>query len=165
MQELSEPPPAYARPVTLHFQMCQRTAAKSSASGVESVRYRRTAEKKSVTTPPAEAGGFSGQLRGHPPAYVPNAVSRRKSECPEMHNLRRRHVPVENRTAIAAMLPLGPSLGLDRPALRTGLRGSARIDQNNLPPSVCSFVGEHRGQLRPRGVVDRLGQHRAGKSR
>jgi hypothetical protein len=80
-----------------------------------------------------------------------------------MHNLCRRHVPVENRTAIAAMLPLGQSLGLDRPALRTGLRGSARIDQNNLPPSVCSFVGEHRGQLRPRGVVNRLGQHRAGQ--
>src|SRR3954470_5942698 len=48
MQELSEPPPAYARPVTLHFQMCQRIAAKSSASGVEFARYRRTVEKKSM---------------------------------------------------------------------------------------------------------------------
>src|SRR5215212_5179082 len=33
-----------------------------------------------ITTPPVEAGGFSGQLRGNPPTYLPNAVSRRKSE-------------------------------------------------------------------------------------
>src|SRR5215210_2728982 len=58
-----------------------------------------------VTTPPAEAGGFSGQLRGNPPAYVPNAVSRRKAKSPVMHDLRRRHIPVENSAALAAMLP------------------------------------------------------------
>src|SRR5215204_1689020 len=115
-----------------------------------------------VTTPPCEAGGFSEQLRGNPPAYVPNAVPRRKAKSPVMHDPCRRYVPVENSAALAAMLPLGQSLSLDRPTFRARLRGSTRIDQNNLSPSVCSFVGEHRGQLRPCGVVNRLGEHRAG---
>lgn len=45
-----------------------------------------------MTTPPAEAGGFSEQIRGNPPDYVPEAVSR--PESPLMHDHRRRNVSV-----------------------------------------------------------------------
>jgi hypothetical protein len=47
-----------------------------------------------VTTPRAEAGGFSGQLCGNPLAHVPRAVSR--PERPLMHDRRCGNIPVQN---------------------------------------------------------------------
>ncbi len=85
------------------------------------------------------------------------------SKRSEMHGRRRPHIPVETRTAAAAMLPLGQSLGVDRSTSRARLGGPAWVNRDDLSPSVCSFVGEHRGQVRPRGIVNRLGEPRAGK--
>ena len=61
--------------------------------GVPSSRRRRAIDRarlvvevpRSVTTPLLEGSGFSGQLRGNPPAYVSKAVSR--PVCPLMHIL------------------------------------------------------------------------------
>ena len=117
-----------------------------------------------MTTPPASAGGFSDDLRRNRPGYRLKAVSRPKTERPEMHDPSRRHIPVERAAAVAAVNTLGKRLGADQTAFGASLRSSARIDQNDFSSSVCSFVGEHRGQLSPRGIVNRLGQHRAGET-
>ena len=80
-----------------------------------------------VTTPPAEAGGFSVQLRGNPPAYAPKADIPARSEGPFMHNHRRRHVAIQHAPAGAGMYSNAERLGLDRPALGAGLARSARV--------------------------------------
>ena len=84
-------------------------------------------------------------------------ISRPKS--PEMHNHRRSNIPVENSTALAAMLPFGKGLGLDRPALRTGLTCATRINQSDFSTGTCSLVLNELDELAPRGVVNGTGQH------
>lgn len=71
----------------------------------------------------------------------------------------RSNVPVENTAAIAAVHALDQCLCGDRSALRAGLRSPARIDADELAPGSLSLVCEHLNQLRPRGVVDVLGEH------
>lgn len=117
-----------------------------------------------MTTPLPEGSGFSEQLRRDRPAYVPTAVPRPVTECPLLHDDRCRDIAVESRAAIAAMLPFAKHLGLDRSAVRASLGSPARIDEDDRPTSVCSFVGQHRRQLAPCGIVDRLGEHRAGEA-
>src|SRR5690606_6489420 len=47
----------------------------------------------------------------------------------------------------------------ERPAFRARLRSSPRIDLHQLDTGSRSLVIEHSGQLRPRGIVNVLGQH------
>ena len=117
-----------------------------------------------VTTPLPEGSGFLEQLCRNRPAYVPKAVSRPVTECPLVHDDRGRNIPGESRAAIAAMLPFGERLDPDRPAVGASLGSPARIDEDDRPTSLCSFIGQHRRQLAPCGIVDRLGQHRADKA-
>jgi hypothetical protein len=80
-------------------------------------------------------------------------------EGPDMHDLSRSNIAIQNTPAFAAVRPLAQRLRLDRPAFRAGLRGAARIDLDERATSLCSFVVEHRDQLRPCGVVYVAGQH------
>jgi|AmaraimetP72IA01_FD_contig_31_4773299_length_408_multi_4_in_0_out_0_1 hypothetical protein len=57
------------------------------------------------------------------------------SERPEVHNLRCSNVPVENATAFAAVLALGPSCSED-PAPGARLRSAAWIDFQKLDPGT-----------------------------
>jgi len=76
-----------------------------------------------------------------------------------MHDHRSSNVPVETAPAVAAVLALGQRLCFDRSTFRARLRSSPRIDLHQLDTSSCSLVFEHSGQLRPRGIVNVLGQH------
>src|SRR5690606_20007643 len=89
----------------------------------------------------------------------PEARSGPETEGPVMHDHRSSNVPVEAASAIAAVLALGQRLCSDRPAFRTRLRSSPRIDLHQLDTGSRSLVIEHSGQLRPRGIVNVLGQH------
>jgi len=63
---------------------------------------------------------------------------RPETEGPEVHNLRCSNVPVENATALAAVLALGQRLGSDDPALGARLRSTAWIDFHKLDPGTCN---------------------------
>src|SRR5690606_28821200 len=76
-----------------------------------------------------------------------------------MHDHRSSNVPVETAPAVTAVLALGQRLCSDRPAFRARLRSSPRIDLHQLDTGSRSLVIEHSGQLRPRGIVNVLGQH------
>lgn len=81
-----------------------------------------------------------------------------------MYDYCRRNVPVERAAAITAVLALDQRLGDNSPALRARLGSSSRINRHDLTTSICSFVGDHRSQLRPRGVVHMLRQHTTGEA-
>lgn len=76
-----------------------------------------------------------------------------------MNNHRSSNIPVEIRTAFAAVSALSKRFGLDRATSRAGLRCAARIDFNQFDTGAFSLVSKHRNDLRPRGVVDVLGVH------
>jgi hypothetical protein len=77
---------------------------------------------------------------------------------------RRSNVPVENATAVTAVCVLTSCLGCYLSTFRALLGGSPRIDLNKLDISICSFVFEHCGQLRPRGISNMLGQITPGQA-
>ena len=114
--------------------------------------------------PSPEGDSFWVKLGGNPLAWRPTARSGPETEGPEVHNLRCSNVPVENATALAAVLALGERLGSDDPALGARLRSAAWIDFHKLDPGTCGLVVEHCGQLRPRGVVNMFRQHAAGEA-
>ena len=87
-----------------------------------------------------------------------------EAKGPEVNNLRSSNVTVEDASAIAAMGSFGQRFCLDGSASRAGLGSSARINRDNLSTSICSFVGEHGGQLSPRGIANVFGQHPAGEA-
>ena len=90
--------------------------------------------------PPAEAGGFSGQLCGNPLAYVLKTDIPARAEDPLMHDPGGRDVPVERAAAGAAVQSVAERLGPDRAAGGAGLRGAARIDQLHLSTGACNLV-------------------------
>src|SRR5690606_13248490 len=110
-----------------------------------------------VNTPPASAGGFSDKLCRNRLARQPKAGSTPHS--PVTHDLSRGNIAIQNTPAFAAVRPLAQGLRLNCPAFRAGLRGAARIDLDERATSLCSFVVEHRDQLRPCGVVYVAGEH------
>lgn len=112
-----------------------------------------------MTTPLADASGFSEHLRGNPPGYVPNAVPRRRSECPLMNDASRGHIAIHNATAVAAVHSLAQLLRLDRPAIGTGLGRAARVDQLHFGTGTCSLVRRELDECAPRSVVNRPGKH------
>lgn len=81
-----------------------------------------------------------------------------------MHNHRRSNVPVENTSARTAVRALGQRFLRDGPAFGARLGGSSRINHHDLAASIRSFVGGHRGQLSPRGVINMLRQHSASEA-
>lgn len=81
-----------------------------------------------------------------------------------MHDHRRSNVTVESASAIAAVCALGQRLLGDGPAFWAHLGSSSRIDLHDLTTSVRSFVEDHCGQLRPRGVVHMLREHPASEA-
>ena len=111
-----------------------------------------------MNTPSAKADGFSDKLCGNPLAWRPKAGSRPQS-CPMQNDLRRRYIPVQDASAIAAVHPFRESLGLDCAAIRTGLAGAARIDQHDRPTGTFSLEGRELDELGPRGGVDGTGKH------
>lgn len=112
-----------------------------------------------MTTPLADASGFSEHLRGNPPGYVPNAVPRRRSECPQVNDASRGHIAIHNAAAVAAVHSLAQLLRLDRPAIGTGLGRAARIDHLHFGTGTCSLVRRELDECAPRGVVNRPGEH------
>jgi hypothetical protein len=54
---------------------------------------------------------------------------------------------------------LGHDCSADAP-----LRRAARVNLYKPSTSVCSFVGQHREELRPAGIVNRLGQNASGET-
>ncbi len=117
-------------------------------------------QQTGVNTPPAKAGGFSGELGGNPLAWRPKAGSRPEVR-PVQHDPRGRHVAVEDAAASAAVLPLGERLGRDRAARGAGLGGPARVEQHDDATGPCCLVADVLNDLVPRGVVHGLGKHPA----
>jgi hypothetical protein len=122
---------------------------------------RRACHEERVTTPPAKAGGFSDKLCGNPLAWRPKADIPARTECPEMHNLSRRNVAIQNAAAVTAVHPFVQSLWFDRAAFRARLACSARIDENDMGTGAFSLIPDELDELRPRGVVNGPGQHSA----
>ena len=81
-----------------------------------------------------------------------------------MHDHRSSNVPVDSAAAVAAVFSFGQRLCGYGSALWARLGSSSRIDHHDLTASVCSFVGDHRGQLRPRSVTHMLCQHPASEA-
>src|SRR3954469_23782774 len=104
-----------------------------------------------VNSPPAKAGGFSGKLCGNPLAWRLEAGSR-PEVGPQKHDLCRRNITVENTSAVTAVHSLAERLRPDHAALRAGLRGSAGIDQHDVPTGPCCLVGDVLNELAPRGI-------------
>src|ERR1700730_14136658 len=81
-----------------------------------------------------------------------------------MYDLCRGNVPVENAAALAAVHSISQRFLGNDPALGARLGSSPRINLDELAPGACSLVCEHRGQLRPRGIVDMFRQHAGGET-
>ena len=81
-------------------------------------------------------------------------------------NPRRRNVPIQYTPAFRAVVYSGRErLDCDGSALRASLTGPARVDGDDTNTSVFSFVFDHRPQLGPRGITNRLGEHRLSQAR
>ena len=115
-----------------------------------------------MNTPSPEGRGFSARLRGNPHASRPMAGSR----PPELlqHVAGRVDVAVKDEVAtVAAVHPVRERLRpVGRmPASAASPGGAARIDQDHGPTGAFSLASQHVPQLRPRGIVNRPGEHRA----
>src|SRR5262249_8780239 len=77
------------------------------------------------------------------------------TEGPEVHNLRCSNVPVENATALAAVLALGQRLCSDDPALGASLRSAAFA--GHLVQMIAPLGGDAPLELGERGFA--LGSH------
>ena len=127
------------------------------------MRLSKPSWTSTVNAPSAKAGGFSGKLRGIPHALRLKAGSR--PQCGQMqHDTSRGDIPVENASALAAALSLSERLGCDRAAFRAGLGRPSWIDQADVDTGAFSLVSDMLDELRPRGVVYRLGEHPAGQA-
>lgn len=111
-----------------------------------------------MNTPVAVASGYSDKLCGNPLAWRLTDSSCRKIR-PHQHDLRSRDIAIENTSAFAAMYPFGESLAFDRATFRACLAAAARIDQHQNATGTFSLVTDVLNELRPRGVVNRLGKH------
>jgi hypothetical protein len=74
------------------------------------------------------------------------------------------NIPVEISTAVTTVSTLVQCLGGGLAARWALLTGTPWVDLDDLTTSLCGFVVEHRHQLRPRGVMNVLGQHAAGEA-
>jgi len=76
-----------------------------------------------------------------------------------MHDHRRSNVPVESATAVAAVLSFGQRFSGDGPALGAHLGSPTGIDFDEFATGAFSLVAKHRDDLRPRGIMNVLGEH------
>src|SRR3954469_278970 len=77
------------------------------------------------------------------------------------NNLRRGNVPIHDTVAFSAVVYSGRErLDRDGSALRASLTSSPWVDRDNSNTGTCRLVFDHRPQLSPRGIVNRLGEHR-----
>lgn len=82
-----------------------------------------------------------------------------ETKGPEMHDLSRSDITIQDASAPAAVCSDRERLGLDRSAFRTGLGSSTRIDFDQFATGTFSLVAKVGDDLSPRGVVNVLGKH------
>jgi hypothetical protein len=130
--------------------------------GAESRQRGSTTESLHfVMTPPAKAGGFSGNGTGNPRRWRLKAPSEPLAQS--QHVPRGVQVSADAQAAGTAMPALPERLRDMLAAGRTALRGAGRVHLDQRPTSFCRFVGQDRDKLAPASIVNGLGQHRAGQ--
>src|SRR5262249_7367437 len=114
-------------------------------------------------TPPAKAGGFSGNGMSNPYRWRLKAPS---GTCSQVQHIPRGvEVAAQHQTASgAAMFPLSQGLGHKHTAVRAALRGADWVYRDQRPTGAYCLVGQDRDELAPASVLDGLRQHRAGQS-
>src|SRR5712691_11388322 len=115
-----------------------------------------------VMTPPAKAGGFSGNGTGNPHRWRLKAPSEPLSL--------EQHVPcgvvISTETAFTRrtlMPPLAQRLRDRLTATRIALRGASWVHCHQGPSSFLRFDEQDEQELAPASVVHRPGQHAAGQ--